>query len=932
MGQFFRHVFMMAAAACAAVVVSAQTARTWTGAEWADFGAGTSWVGGSAPTSSTSTYYALFTGGNLNHAALNASRSIAGLEFSATATSGGISYNAGVLTLGAYGIRNYASGSYTMEMDVPLALGATTTFTNNGFLWITSSLAMGANSLTLGGTAEYFARLAGPISGTGGITLNHSGTGGWLFGSGNTYSGNTTLTAGRLIADNGGFGTGTLVFNGGTLATNGNVVFANAISVANTANIETSSSGPITLSGAVTMTASRTFNVSGSGRVVFNGAVGQSAAGYGLTKNGTGAMILNAASTYTGATIINAGTLALGGSGSISTANLTLNGGVLATSGTFSRTLGTGAGQFQFGTGGGGFAAYGGALSVSIAGGTDWYNLFNGQWAYFGSTVSDNVVTFTNSLSLNSTDFFLQVADNIATTADKTVFTGTLSGNGNLSKLGDGHLELTAASSRTGSTYVLGGILRVTDATALGTGLVTVQSSSLQLAADSATDFANNISTSSGTSTLTSDRLTAGEGLKHQLGNLTMSGTVAVQKGANVTSGTAAVAFDDVTGAGTFNVAAGARVEMASFNGSSTLTVTGAGDSEVLGAFTTGAGALTKSGTGTLTLNATSARTGNTTFSAGTLVLGADNALGTGTLNISNAATTLRGANGARTFANNITFTTGTTLGGSTDLVFSGTATSANSNTLTVANTGTTSFSGAFNLSNSAINRTLTLDNTGALVFSGIIANGSTSTAGNIIKNGAGTLTLAGINTYTGNTTVNAGTLNLTGSIANSALTNIAAGALLTGAGSLGDLMLAGTYAPGNSPALISIGDFTMGSTGLLQMEIGGLDRGTGYDAFDINGVFATGGTLDISFINGFTPTAAATFNLFNFTSLAGTFGTVALPTLASGYGWDTTALYTDGELKLTASAIPEPSTYAVLAGLGALGLAIWHRRRARAA
>ena len=31
-------------------------------------------------------------------------------------------------------------------------------------------------------------------------------------------------------------------------------------------------------------------------------------------------------------------------------------------------------------------------------------------------------------------------------------------------------------------------------------------------------------------------------------------------------------------------------------------------------------------------------------------------------------------------------------------------------------------------------------------------------------------------------------------------------------------------------------------------------------------------------------------------------------------------------------SAIPEPSTYAALAGLGALGLAFWRRRQARAA
>ena len=56
----------------------------------------------------------------------------------------------------------------------------------------------------------------------------------------------------------------------------------------------------------------------------------------------------------------------------------------------------------------------------------------------------------------------------------------------------------------------------------------------------------------------------------------------------------------------------------------------------------------------------------------------------------------------------------------------------------------------------------LTIAGTGSTTISGALLGGS----GGVTMNGFGTLTLSGGNTYTGSTTVNAGTLSLTGSIA----------------------------------------------------------------------------------------------------------------------------------------------------------------------
>jgi autotransporter-associated beta strand protein len=154
-------------------------------------------------------------------------------------------------------------------------------------------------------------------------------------------------------------------------------------------------------------------------------------------------------------------------------------------------------------------------------------------------------------------------------------------------------------------------------------------------------------------------------------------------------------------------------------------------------------------------------------------------------------------------------------------------------------------------VNNGSSNATLTVGNdNSSTVFSGILEDG-TATLG-LTKVGTGTLTLTGANTYTGTTSIEAGTLVVSGSIA-SLETVVNPGGTLAGTGLIGgNVVNSGLVSPGNPTGTLTIsGSYVQNSTGTLRIGVGGTAPGQ-FGVLAVNGHATIGGTLQIVPINGF--------------------------------------------------------------------------------
>ncbi|OZI58261.1 autotransporter-associated beta strand repeat-containing protein [Bordetella genomosp. 4] len=646
--------------------------------------------------------------------------------------------------------------------------------------------------------------LDGVISGSGMVVQRGTGTS-TLTGV-NTYTGGTAINAGTLSVaadDNLGAAAGSLTFDGGTLLNTagfttardvilsaGGGTFNTTAALVHTGSL--SGSGPLTKVGDSTLTLAGNNNYSGDARVqagtlMVNSTLGGTAA---VASGGA----LGGVGTVAGAATIN-GTL-LGRQGQVLTfgSDLTLGSDALINAG-LGAPEATGLFEVK------GDLVLDGQLNISDLGGfsAGVYRLINydgeltnnvlnvgtaptGQEAaqLQVQTAVANQVNLINETGVtlnfwdgsavsNEDNGVVNGGDGTWTTSDKnwTAADGLVNGYWE-----NGHFAIFQGQPGTVTVNESNGIA-VTGMQFAADGY-RIQGNPINLSAAPATIRVGDGSTQAANFTATIDSLLSGSGglSKTDLGTLVLTGNNAYSGGTTISSGTLQLGNGGATG-----IIAGDVVNngVLAFNRSDNVTFDGA---------ISGSGSVVQLGSGTTTLTSGNSYLGGTTISNGAIAISADTANTDSALGDAAGALTLDGGtlqfNSGVTLSPNravsITARNGTI---STDEGTISTVAQAikGDGALTKSGAGTLTLSGANTYSGGTIISGGTLQlgtggttgsiagnvaNNGALAFNrsdNVSFDNEISGTGSVVLRGAGTVTLTGANTYSGGTTVNAGTL-----------------------------------------------------------------------------------------------------------------------------------------------------------------------------
>ena len=852
---------------------------------------------------------------------------------------GGALFNSNVTTAATLGNGTAGTTALTLGSDSSVVGGGALFYLN------ANTIAGGAYGLTLGGTTGGSFYSAAAALNNSIASLNKVGAGTWILNTANTLSGPTTVSAGKLEVGNANaFGTGavtvasgatidlkgTAVVNAGVLTLNGSGI-SNGGALTNSSGTAASYSGLLQLgsdslinasSGSITLgnTGSITGNgfkltLGGSGSIA--GSIDTGSTG-SVTKQSTGTWTLSGASTYGGGTTVSVGTLKAGsatafGTGDIGTSSsgvIDINGQTMTSTGMLTLNASTAAASFLNSSATP--ATYAGRITLLTAG----TNAIDGGTG--GLTISNAGTLVGNAKTLQ-----LQGNGTLMSQLDTSLASLTRSGAGTWTVSGN--------NTYIGGTSATSGTLRAGSAAAFGTGSV--------LAANGGAVDLN------GQNLTTATLYLQGTGVSSSGAVFNSSTTGATYAGPVVLQAASSI----VGGAGIITLNSATAITGATFG----LTLGGAAGGNISSNITTTTGTLTKTDSGTWTLSGANSYTGGTSINGGTLAMGSANALNTtgtisfggGTLRLFNTtdysprfSTAASQAYSLDTNGQNVTLATNlTSSGGTFTKLGSGTLTLTGTNTYTGATSvlgGTLSIAADSALGTapgSATPSSLTLDggtlavtanmtlatNRGITLGAGNgtvdVASGMTLTYGGVAagasltKTGSGTLLLSGANTYTGSTTVSAGTL----AVSNAAGLGTTAGGTTVASGAILDLQNAavgaealtlngGTLKTSTGTSSLA-GDVTLGAN--ATVDVGGTQ-------LTLSG--AVSGAYDLSKSGAGTLVLSGANNVYNGTNInAGTLQANSATALGSG----TVAVASGAMLAYNGAATVAPSNIFTGAG-----------------